>query len=320
MNIYNHNKPAKLLRHQYSYRAESQLTIVERDNTIAFQEDFKNWTIKEADISDINDDSVFYFTKQSKFPRFKLSDTTYKRCIKYEKADYIVVPSINKPTMQYAGTVIETENFYYISYYTIDILDFERLLNIDASQYTVKFHVPIYDNLSDSDVILFDIQSGKINKPCVTDVTLNKLIDSKNQVLTADDIDQIKTMLESSDDETQALGLKLLANYNINETRCTVKYLLLITSPFWKYNSYKNNVSIKNMLINLKLYYNTTNPINALRYCKTDDNPISEIDNKLLQHLILSYVPEHLKGNLQYDFEILNEFGIKCKLDFTVNE
>ena len=79
---------------------------------------------------------------------------------------------------------------------------------------------------------MLDIQSGKINKQYITDVTLNKLIDSKNQVLTTDDIDQIKTMLESSDEETQALGLKLLANYNIDETRCAVKYLLSITSNF----------------------------------------------------------------------------------------
>ena len=42
MNVYNHKKPAKLLRYQYTYRIGSQLTIVERDTTIAFKEDFEN--------------------------------------------------------------------------------------------------------------------------------------------------------------------------------------------------------------------------------------------------------------------------------------
>lgn len=320
MNVYNHNKPAKLLRYRYVYRAGSQLTVVEKDTTIAFKEDFGNYTLKEADISNIKDDAVFYFTKQSKFPRFKLSDTTYKRCIKYEKADYIVMPRITLPYVNYVDTVIETENFYYLSYYQLDRSDFESLLNIHSSQYTVKRNVPIYDNLSDADITLLDIQSGKINKQCITDATLNKLIDSKNQILTTDDIDQIKTMLESSDEETQALGLKILANYNIDETRCTVKYLLSITSNFWKYNSYKNNVSIKNMLVNLQFYYGATHPIHALRSCNSNNKTISEVDKKLMQYMLLSYIPEHFKYNLHSDFEILNKFGIKCNLDFVVDE
>ena len=320
MNVYNHKKPAKLLRYQYTYRNGPQLTIVERDTTMAFKEDFENWTLKEADISNIKDDAVFYFTKQSKFPRFKLSNTAYKRCIKHEKADYIVVPRITLPHVQYVDTVIETENFYYISWYKLNLVEFESLLNIHSSQYKVKHNVPIYDNLSDSDITLLGIQSGKINKQCITDATLNKLIDSKNQVLTTDDIDQIKTMLESSDEETQALGLKLLANYNIDETRCAVKYLLSITSNFWKYNSYKNNVSIKNMLNNLVFYYGNTHPINALRSCQNNDRPISEVDKKLMQYMISNCIPQYFEYNLHSDFEILNKFGIKCKLDFVIDE
>ena len=47
--------------------------------------------ISENTVTEIKGNSKLFFTKSSNFPRFKLSDTTFSKCIKLEKADYVVI-------------------------------------------------------------------------------------------------------------------------------------------------------------------------------------------------------------------------------------
>ena len=47
--------------------------------------------INENTVTEIKGNSKLFFTKSSNFPRFKLSDTTFSKCIKLEKADYVVI-------------------------------------------------------------------------------------------------------------------------------------------------------------------------------------------------------------------------------------
>ena len=50
--------------------------------------------IQSRAVSNIEENSKIYFYKQSKFPRFKLQETSYKRVIKQDKADYFEIPKI----------------------------------------------------------------------------------------------------------------------------------------------------------------------------------------------------------------------------------
>lgn len=42
----------------------------------------------------INQSATLYFDKACTFPRYKLQDTNFKRCVKLDKADYIVIPKL----------------------------------------------------------------------------------------------------------------------------------------------------------------------------------------------------------------------------------
>lgn len=55
------------------------------------------------------------FDKSSKFPRFKLEQTTYKRCIKESKADYIVL-NIDKALHSSNVKLFETQDAFYFSW------------------------------------------------------------------------------------------------------------------------------------------------------------------------------------------------------------
>ena len=41
--------------------------------------------------STLTPNTTLYFSASSEFPRFKLTDTGYKRCIKIDKADFVVM-------------------------------------------------------------------------------------------------------------------------------------------------------------------------------------------------------------------------------------
>lgn len=53
--------------------------------------------IKQQFITKVAPDSVLYFDESSKFPRYKLTISTNKRCIKPAKAKFVVVDELSKP-------------------------------------------------------------------------------------------------------------------------------------------------------------------------------------------------------------------------------
>jgi len=62
----------------------------------------------------IQDNQVLFFGKTSKYPRFKLSDSNLKRCIKAEKADIVIIDndiSFSKTTYD---ELFEDELYYYV--------------------------------------------------------------------------------------------------------------------------------------------------------------------------------------------------------------
>lgn len=209
---------------QYSVNLDNSNDI------IIFDDEFQLYSKNKISFEDeLKDNAVLYFTKNSKFPRFKLSDTTYKRCIKKEKADCIIT-TINKTFYpRCTNYLIETKDAYYLSYSKIESHEICQLLRITSGDYTVKNNIIYYSNLNQDQLMYLDIMSGKITKPIMLDETLNKIINSKNQILSKDAADQLYTMLSSSDSDTVGLGLKLMTNYNLSETPVTAKFLLYST-------------------------------------------------------------------------------------------
>lgn len=185
-------------------------------------------------VKSIPDKSKLYFDKSSKFPRFKLEQTEYKRCIKIDKADYIVAKAI-KPRVNYPiyTCIIETPDGYYGSREGITKTECHELLNIDIDSIIIHKD-SMTCKLTQGEITYLNCITNKYSIPMILDDDLNNIVDNINPILTIDDVDQIYAMLKSSDSETSGLGLKLLTNYNISETPCSVRFILGSTHNDWK--------------------------------------------------------------------------------------
>ena len=95
------NKPVLLLRSGCNLGDEAALNNIWTNYNYSFYKSVKYNIYPAAKlavetklktlISTLTPNAVLYFSTTSEFPRFKLSDTGYKRCIKIEKADFIVM-------------------------------------------------------------------------------------------------------------------------------------------------------------------------------------------------------------------------------------
>lgn len=225
----------------------------------------KNKTIDEItnDIdskftSSIKDAANLYFYKQSKFPRFKLQETDYKRVIKQDKADYFVVPQ--KTKVDYFGDYYVCENdcaIFLIKDNFISIFadnDFDKFLKVlekidNRANFDAKptYFGPIY-RTKEANSFMFDLIEKFPNTKAITDKDMDNIVCKKFQAMTENDLNTILPMLKSNDKETVGLGLKLVANMNILETPYLVFALLSETYNNWCYSPAKTSVAVNQML------------------------------------------------------------------------
>ena len=328
MKVYDRAKPAYWIynRSYYDYAARKRVNqySVNLENTndiIIFDDEFQSYSKNKFSFEDgLKDYAVLYFTKNSKFPRFKLSDTTYKRCIKKEKADCIITAIDKNFYSRHVDCLIETKDAYYLSYSQISSHEICELLKITPGDYTIQKDITYYSDLNQDQLMYLNIMSGKITKPVMLDETLNKIIDSKNQILSKEDADQLYTMLSCSDSDTVGLGLKLMTNYNLSETPVTAKFLLYSTYNSWKYNSAKNNVAIKNMFKNLSFVGYEYNFVGLLNMCKNNSTKPNKVDLDIVNTMIIPVAQKHIKELLHYSLEALTQYGISVDVNVYKNE
>lgn len=213
--------------------------------------------IKERQITEISDNSKLYFYKQSKFPRFKLQETTYKRVIKQDKADYFVVPELINPELMGNYRVYENDCAVFLvsaeifqTYADGDNKIFlDKLSSIDnRSNFDEEptYIGPLYKIAKGRDYI-FDLIDKFPNMNIILDNTIDKVVNKTFQTLDEDSLNTIMPMLESTDRDTVGLGLKLLANTNVIETPYLAYLLLSKSYDNWRYNSTKTTVAVAQM-------------------------------------------------------------------------
>lgn len=209
-------------------------------------------------ITSIKDAANLYFYKQSKFPRFKLQETNYKRVIKQDKADYFVVPQ--KVDVDYFGDYYVCENdcaVFLIKDNVIDFFadgDFDKFLKVlesidNRANFDAKptYFGPIY-RVKENNSFIFDLIEKFPNMKVITDKDMDSIVCKKFQAMTENDLNTILPMLKSNDKETVGLGLKLIANMNVLETPYLVHAVLSETYNNWCYSPVKTSVAVSQML------------------------------------------------------------------------
>ena len=252
--------------------------------------------------------STLYFGKTAKFPRFKLASTSdYKRCIKLDKADFVVIG--NDIPVDYSGSnciVIEDDkNVYFISseYYLNSIrVEISARKKFEADQ--LKF---LLDNQlfygTNPKVIYKGNYSTFAGKNTISDVEnilngtyTNIILDSDvdaeiNKVLptlTEEDVTSINDLFNSSDTASQELGLKLLTGFNVEATPVTVRTLIGQYEKLRWLNAW-NSVGVQQVLSSIKWTGFISFPTyiyNALQWSEDQGTvPYSEEDLKLCRKL-----------------------------------
>lgn len=87
----------------------------------------------------------------------------------------------------------------------------------------------------------------------IYDTELDKFIVSQLRKMEAEDVQTLATMLQSSDQSVVAMGIKLLATYNITDSKCTCGTLLAACWKNLRYNDAAKSVGFKSVLSTLGL-------------------------------------------------------------------
>ena len=199
-----------------------------------------------------------YFHPKSKFPRFKLMGTDYKRTIKPDKCDCIVVPEV-------------PERWIYI-YPKMRIYKDKRsndLFGISKGIYDARFSdekhflecIKLWNNadlefvqttniaeVNKENSFAIDVLLGKYTKPIITDTMLDLEISKSLPIISESDIDSIDSMLDSTDQSVVEMGLKLLTGFNVFETPTIIKTLLYKHWNVATSNKALNSVAVRKML------------------------------------------------------------------------
>jgi hypothetical protein len=216
---------------QREYREDEVENTRYKNSKYVLKTDFERISskINISDLSSIASESKLYFSESSKFPRYKLEQTKFKRKIKPDTADYIVY----KP---YIPDLPEWLNVYSNNIDTLYIA-----LNVKPNKENLTLLTQHVYPLSDATKSYLDLTKTK--HKYITDDQLNELCDKCAPDLTDDAFNQILNLCFSENVENIGLGLKLFATYNVSKYPMTARFLLSCTDT----RVITNNITIKNL-------------------------------------------------------------------------
>lgn len=306
----------------YGYRGSSYTIFLKSAQEIA--------KIVKAAKGTLQPKQTLFFGKTSEFPRFKLSESDFKRCIKIEKADIVVIGDLDF-SQDNIDCVLEDEEYIYI-------LDNWRAKNYircrdrikkaawdqDPVQY-IKDNELFYGTSINkvysgtistaSKNVAFDLENiiNGTYKAIVNDKDLDSMINKNFDVLDIEDLTSICDMLDSSDRTTQGLGLKMLCGYNINDVVLTVR-TMLGTRPYLSACSEWNSVGVQQVLKTIKWRGFGNFPLNMYNVVQPGDNSqvYSEHDKSLCKEVYMIAAKQYMDNtiNTLNNTGILSTFGV----------
>ncbi len=254
------------------------------------------------------DGAVFLFDSSSKFPRFKLTGTSYKRCIKEGKEDFVIIGDIGLSyTSQLYKKIIQTEDAYYLfpnyTYFQGENASKYQLEYANINSFIEKYKNKLFSteiiNSYDYNVIqvndlkmFMDIMTDKVTN-VLTDSALDKIITGTFEKLNYDKFKQIKALIESSDVDNVGLGLRLLCNYDIEPMLASVNFLIARNYDVIRRRSEWQSTAVKQLRKNLYIEERPFYGINSSEYYTTKPKKSEDDANcceEIFQETILYYM------------------------------
>lgn len=258
--------------------------------------------------TNLNIGNKVYFHPKSEFPRFKLMGTTFKRTIKPEKADVIVIP---KAESQY-GIIYENMKVYEgddgglygisdetFTYYFNSEKNFKDLVkkwNNLSLEYKETIGITIINKKLK---YVLEIAYNNYNKPIITDDMLDLEVSKTLATLTESDIDSIDAMLASTDSSVVELGLKTLCGFNVFETPTIIKTLLCKNYGNIQFNKAMDSVSVRKMLNSVDMFRRSPGSFPGWMYCLADPNDkFSDFEITQVKRLLMPLFKDYIDRNI----------------------
>lgn len=290
-------------------------------------------------IQQVNE-GVCYFDSSSKFPRFKLAESKFKRCIKPEKATVGIIGDVNTNIISRGNVRMYTSTQR--SYNTVSsiVVIFDdvvkkltrtnntsalALLASNEEAFLDKYynqyasHKKIYEgpvwSITDKFRNMKDFILSPHFKVVMTDTMLDTSVNGTLPDIDVDTFNSISELLRSSDYTTVAVGMKMLSGYNVSKCSNAVKNLLMSTPKIWSTNE-STSVGFKQLCAHVGLSRNANRqPANFGMFKK---ETITEDDKKLLKETIRAEIETYMRNTVQF---IQN--GLDCfdfKLDWKLED
>lgn len=271
------------------YRESPVSETILRNESYVLKADYEriSSSICTSDASQVSANAKLYFDQTSKFPRYKLDQTAYKRKLKPETADYIII-----------NTNINVDSKL-LHVYTN---------NIDTLYLCINHVKPANENaiLLDSTVIHLTSQMKsyldlhKSNYKYLSDDQLNKLCDDYAADLTSENLDQIINLVFNNDSQNIELGLKVFASINVSKYPMTAKFLMSCVDlkHINKNITIKNLISQSGMKRNLvkDMWYDYISPWSVNDFYKTSNIPTATAeDKKYAMKIFYKFIKCHVR-------------------------
>lgn len=259
---------------------------------------------------------TLFFGKSSTYPRFKLSNSGFKRCIKINKADNVVLGELNGSEWG-PYEFYEDENYVYEftnpknKYIICNDWAKKNEWNKDPVAYIKNHHLfygtefkPCYKgifsefNTNDTNDVL-KILDGTY-KNLIQDVDLDKAINTTFDTLTAEDLESICAMLDSPDRTTQGLGLKMLTGFNVQKTPLTLRTILGTRSHLQNNTEWKT-VGVQQVLTSIDWKGFRTSPFNMYNIITPGGkkNTATEYDQSLCKIMYITEIKKYLEKTIE---------------------
>lgn len=278
---------------------------------------------------------TLYFGKTSKFPRFKLTESGFKRCIKLDKADVFVINDINGRTNTF-DNLIEDEVAYYLinnsafkniycrntnesRKFQLNPFDYiEKYLlygNSIINKSTTQVKMSVFDGDAGNDVL--KIMDGTY-KAIVSDKDLDAAVNKKLDLITEEDLKSITELLDSPDKASQGIGLKMLGAYNINDIPLTIRTLLgfrryLASCSEW------TSVGVKNTLSTIKWddFGDFPNYVRPIIQPGWKNQTYTQRDLDLCKNVYIDLIKKQIEDKVSQirNMALLDTFNIKITYD-----
>ena len=246
----------------------------------------------------INDKSKIYFSKNCNIPALLLSklNLNISRCINLDKANYIICDKseLKLYTSYYYLFVEDDSSIYGLLYRNIsDLLrDYKILIKKGILKEKIYFGFEKSNSRKDHNMLPLLNHYDKI----IFSQDFNTYLNDRLPKISSEEIDNIYSMLQSSDEESYKAGINLLQYYNIEEFKLPI--LIFLIKHLKYYANYSSLSKIEKFII-LKLNiskYEFNSIMDTYKYNKYVELVIYNFLKNYKSNLLLNYASDELKN------------------------